>query len=103
MFCSKCGKEILDEAVVCIHCGCAVKGNITNSEKSFLTTLLLCFFLGGFGAHRFYTGHTGTAIVQLIMLITIILSPITAIWVFIDFILILTGSFKTAKGEELAK
>ena len=24
MFCNKCGKEIDDEAVVCIHCGCAV-------------------------------------------------------------------------------
>lgn len=24
MFCQKCGKEILDEAVVCVHCGCAV-------------------------------------------------------------------------------
>lgn len=24
MFCKKCGKEINDEAVVCIHCGCAV-------------------------------------------------------------------------------
>lgn len=24
MFCKKCGKEIMDEAVVCIHCGCAV-------------------------------------------------------------------------------
>jgi len=23
MFCSKCGKEISDEAVVCVHCGCA--------------------------------------------------------------------------------
>lgn len=27
MFCSKCGKEIHDEAVVCVHCGCAVGGN----------------------------------------------------------------------------
>ena len=26
MFCNKCGKEINDEAVVCIHCGCAVNG-----------------------------------------------------------------------------
>ncbi len=25
MFCSKCGKEINDEAVVCVHCGCAVE------------------------------------------------------------------------------
>lgn len=24
MFCKKCGKEIMDEAVVCVHCGCAV-------------------------------------------------------------------------------
>ena len=23
-FCSKCGKEIMDEAVVCVHCGCSV-------------------------------------------------------------------------------
>ena len=27
MFCSKCGKEINEEAVVCIHCGCAVENN----------------------------------------------------------------------------
>ena len=26
MYCNKCGKEIMDEAVVCIHCGCAVNG-----------------------------------------------------------------------------
>ncbi|MBR3790704.1 MAG: zinc-ribbon domain-containing protein, partial [Clostridia bacterium] len=25
MFCKKCGKEINDEAVVCVHCGCRVK------------------------------------------------------------------------------
>ena len=29
MFCSKCGKEINDEAVVCIHCGCPT----SNYEK----------------------------------------------------------------------
>ena len=26
MFCAKCGKEIADEAVVCVNCGCAVNG-----------------------------------------------------------------------------
>lgn len=25
MFCNKCGKEIMDDAVICVHCGCAVK------------------------------------------------------------------------------
>lgn len=24
-FCSKCGKELVDEAVICPHCGCAVE------------------------------------------------------------------------------
>ncbi len=34
MFCQKCGKEIMDEAVVCIHCGCAValNSNVANSS-----------------------------------------------------------------------
>lgn len=34
MFCQKCGKEIMDEAVVCIHCGCAValNSNAANSN-----------------------------------------------------------------------
>ena len=26
-FCSKCGKEIMDEAVICIHCGCSTTNN----------------------------------------------------------------------------
>ena len=24
MFCEKCGKEVYDEAVVCLNCGCAL-------------------------------------------------------------------------------
>ncbi len=32
MFCSKCGKEINDEAVVCIHCGCAT-ANMQKEEN----------------------------------------------------------------------
>ena len=32
MFCPKCGKEIADDAVVCIHCGRAVEVN--QSKKS---------------------------------------------------------------------
>lgn len=27
MFCKKCGKEILDDAVICVHCGCSTQGN----------------------------------------------------------------------------
>ena len=28
-FCSKCGKEILEDAVICPHCGCSASPNIT--------------------------------------------------------------------------
>lgn len=99
MFCSKCGKEINNEAIVCIHCGCAVKNNKqTNQEgKSWLTTLLLCFFLGGLGIHRFYTGHIATGIVQLLT------AGCCGIWTLIDFILIIVGKFNSADDQPLQK
>lgn len=31
-FCSKCGKEILDEAIVCPNCGCAVVNPATPQQ-----------------------------------------------------------------------
>ncbi len=36
MFCGKCGKEINDEAVVCVNCGCEVKpiGNVVNPQSN---------------------------------------------------------------------
>ena len=34
MFCKKCGKEIDDEAVVCVHCGCAVEETKVNKEDN---------------------------------------------------------------------
>ena len=34
MFCRKCGKEIMDEAVVCIHCGCSTKETPVGKEDA---------------------------------------------------------------------
>ena len=34
MFCPKCGKQIHDEAVVCIGCGCQVPGKTTIPENT---------------------------------------------------------------------
>ncbi len=36
------------------------------SEKSTLTAFLLCWFLGYFGAHKFYEGKTGMGIIYLL-------------------------------------
>lgn len=35
MFCSKCGKEIMEEAVVCPGCGCAIKKEVRAKEVSY--------------------------------------------------------------------
>ena len=33
-YCKKCGKEVNDEAVVCIHCGCSIGKPTTNTNSN---------------------------------------------------------------------
>ncbi|MBE6747243.1 MAG: zinc-ribbon domain-containing protein [Ruminococcaceae bacterium] len=42
MFCQKCGKEINDDATVCIHCGCSTG----NSEASSTSVASFCSHCG---------------------------------------------------------
>lgn len=58
------------------------------SQKSRLTALLLCLFLGGFGAHRFYAGRI---ISGLFWLLT---GGLFGIGALVDFILICCGKFR---------
>ncbi|WP_446218720.1 TM2 domain-containing protein [Micromonospora sp. IBHARD004] len=67
------------------------------AQKSWLVALLLCFFIGLLGVHRFYVGKVGTGVLQLITFGGL------GIWTLIDFILILVGSFKDKQGQPLAK
>ncbi len=92
-YCNKCGKEINDEAVVCVGCGCAVNESKALKDNRGLITILLCWFLGIVGAHRFYTGHTTVGVIQLLTL------GGCGIWVLIDFIMLLVGNFKDAEGN----
>lgn len=73
------------------------------STKKLLNAFLLAFFLGAFGAHRFYAGKIGTAVVQLILTLTIIGYFVTAIWVFIDWIILLTGNFTDKEGRKISE
>ena len=64
--------------------------------KSKFTTILLCFFLGSLGIHRFYLGYTIIGVIQLLTFGGFL------IWAIIDFIRLITGSVKDAEGNELA-
>ncbi len=66
-----------------------------SSEKGFVPVLLLCFFLGGFGVHRFYCGKIGTGVLQLLTLGGL------GIWALVDFIMIATGNFKDSTGAPI--
>ena len=59
-----------------------------NSEKSFVTTIILCVLLGGLGVHRFYVGKIGTGILMLLTLGGL------GIWALIDLIVIAMQNFK---------
>jgi TM2 domain-containing membrane protein YozV len=65
--------------------------------KSWIVAVLLCFFLGALGVHRFYVGKIGTGILQLLTLGGL------GVWVLIDFIMILIGKFTDKQGQPLAK
>jgi TM2 domain-containing membrane protein YozV len=73
------------------------------SRKSRLVAFLLAFFLGMFGAHRFYAGKTATAIIQLILSFTVVGMLISGPWVFIDWIVILCGEFKDDLGRKITR
>lgn len=62
------------------------------SHKSRSITLVLAFFLGIFGAHRFYVGKFGTGLLMALTLGGF------GVWIWIDLIVIAFGAFKDKSG-----
>src|SRR5512136_2797513 len=81
LFCSRCGTELSEGAAFCSRCGAMAApatGQVVPaigqpqiaedvSPKSRLAVTLLAAFLGWVGAHRFYMGKIGTAVIMLLL------------------------------------
>lgn len=67
------------------------------SDKNWWTALLLCIFVGIFGAHRFYAGKTGTGVIWLFTL-----GCVGYGWI-IDMVLIVLGKFKDDQGRRIIR
>jgi TM2 domain-containing membrane protein YozV len=100
IYCYECGKKISENAKTCPYCGAPNKKFISTKKKIWVA-LLLAWFLGIFGAHRFYVGKTGSAIVMLILTCTVFGIAITAIWAFVDLIIIACEGFADKTGTKL--
>ena len=68
----------------------------TYSDKSRLGALLFCLFLGVLGAHRFYVGKHGTAILTILTI-----GGVFGVWPLVDFILIIIGAFRDKQGRRV--
>ena len=84
------------------------------NKKSAVVAYLLWFFLGGFGAHRFYLGLPGTGAALLIITMLSLLFMVTGIglftiwisiiWIIVDLFLIpgITRKHNVALATELS-
>ena len=124
MYCRNCGKEVAEQAVMCVSCGvppkvggkycqnCAAETNqvakvcikcgiklatVSSEGKEWLTALLLSIFLGSLGVDRFYLGYTGLGILKLVTL------GGCGVWSLIDIIMIATNKMKDSNGNPVYK
>lgn len=70
-FCEKCGTEI-QEGNACPKCGNqkmslnTIGSDLATGNRNKWVAILLAFFLGVFGIHKFYLGRTGLGVLYLL-------------------------------------
>ena len=100
IFCTECGKKLSSKASVCPSCGCPKQPtrqtfNSSTDSNKFILVLLLCWFLGVFGVHRFYSGHITIGVIQLLT------AGGCGIWTIFDLIMIATGNYTDSDGNPI--
>lgn len=101
-FCTECGALINIKAEICPKCGVRqviqptpVSSEVSEQRNRWITCLLLCWFLGVLGVHRFYTGHTTIGVLQLLTF------GGCGIWALVDLIIIVSGNYKDSDGRPI--
>jgi TM2 domain len=106
VYCARCGGVMGATDRFCHACGWEVGSAeapripapvINPSDRNRLTALLLCLFLGWFGAHRFYVGKIGTGLIWLFTL------GFMGIGVIYDIIFIATGEFRDDRERRVVR
>lgn len=94
--CPQCGFQLQSNAKFCTQCGAHTSSSAeSRSNKSAVTALLLCIFLGSLGLHRFYVGKIKTGI---LMLLT---GGGLGIWTLVDLIQIACCNFTDRENKYL--
>ena len=75
----------------------ATQTPVATGTKSWVVALVLSFFVGVLGIHRFYVGKVGTGILMLVTFGGL------GLWSLIDFIMIAIGKFTDKQGLALAR
>ena len=121
--CKWCGEELKQPEGICPKCDVGDNGNkalkvkrteikannnlldvvVENAIRpkaegyDWFITLLLCFFVGFLGVHRFYTGSMLIGVGQLLTF------GGCGLWTMVDFALILMNTYKDGNGRLLVK
>ncbi len=100
-FCPSCGETVNPEAVVCVKCGASLENKKEEAgDKSKLVAGLLGILLGAWGVHNFYLGFTKKAVIQIV--VSLVTCGIGGVWGFIEGIMILCGKNNVdAAGKKL--
>ena len=104
VFCRACGQPLHVSATTCTRCGAQQRApsaprpaDPDASPRLLLPAVLLCFWFGMFGVHRFFVGKVGTGLLQLFTLGGL------GIWALIDLIILVCGSFTDSEGRKLTQ